>query len=341
MVEEAFKSQQDKLFARYYWAGAVSWMLAALATFAASLTTPDSTGEDSYGPLLLWTGILILIIATIYRYFLRQRLQSRCWDEYAKILKGSQLDVAEKFHRALAGPVVAQAAYSLSLQRAITGKYWDYPVTLQDVKVTYQKDTPGKDNATFDLRYMIQAVELPAKFPHVFVVSKQNKKKKISDPGNLWSLASKLDPAQRLQNLEGDFGKYFEVYTPHKESGGLVFKKEIDALRVLTPDVMLVLRDNGFNFDYEIYGNYLYVIHEPNLLTAAELENFISSLNAALSEILPQLTGHEFTDDGMKLTIRKAALTMDILFGPLVKPAKLALAFLVIIFLGALISSLQ
>ena len=344
MLSSKFKNKQDSLFAKYYWVGFFCWSLAGLAIFIASLTPPsNSVGSSSekYGATLLWAGIIILLLSAIYRYFLKSMIQKNFWREYARIMQGTTADITNHFHQVLAGPVVSDNASKVQIQKLVTGQYKNHPVSLQEVRVTYEKDIPGKDNATFSVRYIIQAVKLPARVPHIFIASKQNKKKKLSGASNLWSLTTKLDSAQKLQELEGNFGKYFEVYTTHQETDGLIFKKENDALRVLTPDVMIALRDDGFNFDYELHENYLYVIHEPDILTASGLENFILSLEAALSEVLPQVTGHKFTDDGRKLHIRKAALTMDILFGPIIMPAKLAFIFLSILFLGAFIGDLQ
>ncbi len=335
MIDEDFANRQNKLFAHYYWSRLVSWPLAGLTIFLAGLNSLE------LGPVLMWSGVLILLITAVYRYFLKYIMQSYFWDEYARILDGNKVDIWKSFHAVQAGPVVTDGTYSVALKRAVSGNYKSYPTVLQDVEVTYQKDTPGRDDATFRQHYMIHAIELPIRLPHLFVASKPHSKKRLLNPGNLWSLTTKLDPAQKLQDLEGDFGKYFEVYTTHTETDDLVFKKEADALRVLTPDVMLALRDDGFDFDYEIHENHLYVMHEPNLLTAAELENFILSLDAALSELIPQLTDHNFTDDGRQLTIRKAALTMDILFGPLVKPAMWALVWLAIVFLSAIIMNIE
>ena len=343
MIDEEFKNKQDSLFTTYYWSGVASWTLSGLATFSASLIPPyDTNPYQSYGPILLWTGIGILFFTAIYRHFLKQQLQTRFWNECLKVINGSKVDVNSTFHPALAGPVVKDNTYSLTLQKSIAGNYKKYPTILQDVQATYQKNTPGKKDATFSLRYIIQAIELPSSVPHIFIASKQLGRKRLVAPSNLWSLVNKLDPSQKLQDLEGDFGKYFDVYTAHQPSDGLVYKQEIDALRVLTPDVMLTLRDNGFNFHYELHGNYLYVIHEPDMLTAAELESFVISVDAALSELLPQLTNHNFSHDNKQLNIRRTAMTADILFGPIIKPAKLALIYIAIIFLGATIgSSLQ
>jgi hypothetical protein len=340
MVSQNFKKKQNNLFAIYYWIGFVGWIAAGLAIFVASFTAPSDSGPDSYGQIIMWSGIIILILTSIYRYFLKQKLQSSFWNEYARIIKGNIENVTQKFHPALVGPVIKEYSTASSVQRYITGSYHGFATTLQQVLVTYTKDTPGDNDATYNLRYIIQAVELQSKVPHIFIASKQESRKKLAAPSSLWSLVNKLDQSQKLQDLEGDFGKYFDVYTSHRESDGLAYKREIDALRVLTPDVMLTLRDKGFNFDYEFYENYLYVITEPNMLTAGELENFIKALDAALNELLPQLQGHYFADDGMKLKINKSALTGDILFGPLVTAAKFTLFFLILVFLGATLGNL-
>jgi hypothetical protein len=337
MLDEKVIRKQNALVAQYYWSGVVSRSLAGLAIFlAATITSKD----NAIGPSLTWIGILLLPATAIFRRFLKNSLKSRFFQGYAQLVNGATVDLTKTFHHALVGPVVRDSSHNLELRRAVTGTYKGYSTTLQDVRVTYEKDVPGKDGATFALQHTIHALQLPTAFPHLFIASKQHGRKKLAGKSSLWSLATKLDQSQKLQDLEGDFGKYFSVYTTHQETEGVEFKKENDALRVLTPDVMLSLRDQGFDFDYEIYEDYLYVIHEPDLLTAAELENFITSLDAALSEVLPQLIGHNFTNDGAKLRTRRAALTSDILFGPIAGVAKLVLAYLALLFLGVLVGSI-
>jgi hypothetical protein len=89
MVSQNFKKKQNNLFAIYYWIGFVGWIAAGLAIFVASFTAPSDSGPDSYGQIIMWSGIIILILTSIYRYFLKQKLQSSFWNEYARIIKGN------------------------------------------------------------------------------------------------------------------------------------------------------------------------------------------------------------------------------------------------------------
>lgn len=52
-------------------------------------------------------------------------------------------------------------------------------------------------------------------------------------------------------NLEGDFGKYFDVYGPKNYS--------TEVLDLLSPDLMSLMIDNAAMFDIEIYGNRVYI----------------------------------------------------------------------------------
>ena len=54
----------------------------------------------------------------------------------------------------------------------------------------------------------------------------------------------------QVQSLEGDFDKYFTLYT---QDGS-----QADALYVLTPDVMALLIDYASDYDIEIAGNHIY-----------------------------------------------------------------------------------
>lgn len=81
--------------------------------------------------------------------------------------------------------------------------------------------------------YTIARIGQTRVFPHLFLEGKQ--------VGALYA----YDKGQRLE-LEGDFNSYFNLYVPEGE--------QIDALTILTPDVMQVLIDGGRPYDIELDG---------------------------------------------------------------------------------------
>lgn len=70
-------------------------------------------------------------------------------------------------------------------------------------------------------------------------------------------------------NLEGDFGKYFDVYAPQGSS--------IETLSFLTPDVMAYLIDLGqhSHWSIEINGNLVIVEGDANLISPSKIANLL------------------------------------------------------------------
>lgn len=87
-------------------------------------------------------------------------------------------------------------------------------------------------------------MKLPRNVPNVLLEATGN------NFFNQVDLASKLTGQQTLQ-LEGDFNKYFRVYVP--EGYGR------DALYFLTPELMLLLVQQGSMYDYEVLGDELMI----------------------------------------------------------------------------------
>jgi hypothetical protein len=85
------------------------------------------------------------------------------------------------------------------------------------------------------------AVHLPAPLPHLILDATSNNTI-ISD------LPVRVDSAQRL-SLEGDFDRWFHLYTPTRYRS--------DALYIFTPDVMAALIDNASRYNLEIVDDHL------------------------------------------------------------------------------------
>lgn len=74
--------------------------------------------------------------------------------------------------------------------------------------------------------------------------------------------------------LEGDFGKYFDVYAPQGSS--------IETLSVLTPDVMAYLIDLGqaYHWNVEVNGNLVIIEGDGNLITPAKVSSLLDYAKA-------------------------------------------------------------
>jgi hypothetical protein len=103
------------------------------------------------------------------------------------------------------------------------------------------------DRSRSDWGYLL--IELDRSMPHMMAIARANRGM------NRQSIALGLLRSQVL-SLEGDFDKYFTLYSPKEY--------ELDALYVFTPDLMALMIDRLASFDVEIVDNWfcLYA-HKP------------------------------------------------------------------------------
>lgn len=169
--------------------------------------------------------------------------------------------------------------------------------TRRNIFGRYLKDQWGG----YTLSYLVLAVKLDTPTPHIFIDGRSQNRfgRRTTD---LWSLTKRLSGREKIQDLEGDFSKYFDVYSPAKEYLG--------ALTIMTPDVMLALRDKGYSFDYEIHDGNLYVMHEPQLSSVDEMKALVDAMQICLKELIPQITKHKYEDAYKELTLRSSWLNL-------------------------------
>lgn len=170
-----------------------------------------------------------------------------------------------------------------------------YPARFDNVTTGYQifgydpdLHYSDKGSTSFSLTYLVFAIDLKTPVPHLFIDGRSQNRfnKKNRD---LWSLTKRLSRSNKLQDLEGDFYKHFDVYAASK--------KQVEALTIVTPDVMITLRDQGYSFDYELHDTSLYVIAEPRLKRPEDYVAYTQAVVSALTELVPQITKHTFSSD--------------------------------------------
>ena len=127
-------------------------------------------------------------------------------------------------------------------------------------------------------------VDLTRPVPHLFL----NGKKNAINPN---TFGYKIE----VLKLEGDFHKYFDVLVP---SG-----YHIDALQILTPDVMSTLIDFGQEYDFELIDNQLYIYQgkllSKELFSSAEiLRGFLTAVNRIEAQFSKQAKTYSDTRAG-------------------------------------------
>lgn len=154
-------------------------------------------------------------------------------------------------------------------------------------------------STSFSVSYCVATFQLAQPMPHLFIDGLGQNIMTTNSP-NLWALAKLISRRNKLPSLEGNFSDYFQVYAAGNDA--------IAALSVLTPDVMLKLRDNGFYFDYEVYRDHLYIISEPNFIRRYGFACYTESISAVLHEIIPQLSNRTSGDTSAELQLNPAHL---------------------------------
>lgn len=338
MIHKNFRSKQSPLLEARHVIAVIYRIIAGASIFTAGLVSSIDE-QSSAGPLLVWFAIGVAAVGGIARSLIKTKLESNFWDEYEKIIGTDQSSHKKDQCASDAGPTIQDNAKSIIVRRCISGAFKGLTTTLQDIYATHSVKLPNNTHATIKLHYIVQSIQLNNQVPHLFIASKKQSNKRLSGASNLWALTTKLVASQKIPDLEGDFSKYFTVYAPFTQKSGQAYQQIINALRVLTPDVMITLRDKGHNFSYELYGSTLYIIHEPNLLSSEDLENYIQSANAALAELTPQLTNHNFSDKAASLKTHALSLVPDMFLTPATKIAKYTLLYLAIILLGYIVGT--
>lgn len=129
--------------------------------------------------------------------------------------------------------------------------------------------TTGHGKESMDHDQSIMVLEFSGNLPHIVVDSKH--KESLSFPFK----------TKQLVELEGDFRKYFRLYIPKEY--------EIEALSLLTPDVMAQLIDKSSNFDVEFIGHRIYIYDNGLIATRKELIDLYELATTLVKELDRQL----------------------------------------------------
>lgn len=166
--------------------------------------------------------------------------------------------------------VMFQAGHDRIIKHAFT-----IPTSASPIEIgNYQYVIGNGKNSKTAITGYIHA-KLPRKLPHILLDATAN--------NHLW--VSNLPQAfntNQILSLEGDFDKYFTLYSPKEY--------ERDALYIFTPDVMLALVQHASNYDIEIVDDnlYLYSSKPFDLLRADAWKHLISLISTISPEFESQ-----------------------------------------------------
>lgn len=164
-----------------------------------------------------------------------------------------------------------------------SGDYMGYPIQIFMIRDSdnFSGVIKGIGNISINNRSTLKEsagivrIILPKLFPQVLLYSRRNYT-------SLSSMRVQYKISQRL-NLEGDFNDYYDLYIPE----GV----QIDALALLSPNMMQLLKDCSGLFSVEFYGNELILMTQGSIYDP----NVMAKLDEILKEQLSYLRNLEFS----------------------------------------------
>lgn len=121
------------------------------------------------------------------------------------------------------------------------------------------------------------------------------------------SLTQQFDQVQQL-GLEGDFNNHYRVYAP--------VKHRIDALSIITPDLMAVLLESGSAFDVLLGKNKIIVRTVGHIAYEAEtVRAMIRTMDVVTKEVLYRMRTWRNMTDPYDLLLKRATATQAIAVG--------------------------
>ncbi len=140
--------------------------------------------------------------------------------------------------------------------------------------------TTGSGRSQQEHNYTIARVELSKAFPHMILDSKQS----AAIYG--YNISFRANIPQEKIKLEGNFNKYFSLYCEKGEN--------IDALSIITPDVMQTLINSNLAQDIEIAGPYIYFMTSHDERSANALSKLFESVEALSDELDHRATSLQY-----------------------------------------------
>jgi len=299
---------------------AIVAIIFCLAWFGYEVTDELAANVNGAGLLL---AALLYVVLLIKRWLYRSQLERATWAEL------NEVSLPSDWHKA--GPVVASNAYRVEVLRAASLESMANAVLLNIKVRRLLSRYLSPQNAEYSLDYIVLGVDLGVNTPHIFIDGRSQNRFGITSE-DLWSLTKRLKKSDKLQDLEGDFYRYFNVYARDK--------RYLSALSIVTPDVMIELRDKGFNFDYEIHDGYLYIIADPRLSSPEQMRAMLSAARACLDELIPQIIKHRYDDTTLALNLSDARLHVWAVIYSIRVLAKRMAKLIFVVFIGLILGGM-
>ncbi len=251
-VKEIFLKRKKIL-----WAGIVATIAwETLIYFWLVLVPPvDNNDPRAFGfiaPVFIFLGLYVYVHSKVHHEFMQQFAAANGYG-YQKI---SSLD-------GLSGAVF-NIGHSRSVQDFITGEYQGNKFAL----FNYSYVTGGGKTSETHNNTIFQ-VPCPNPLPPILLVAGIR----------FFSNLRPNFPDSEILKLEGDYNKYFTLYT-RKEF-------EIEALEIFTPDFMGKTKDDYKEFSIEFSGQQMYIYYSAFIETKDELQKMFNLIKYLIVKIEP------------------------------------------------------
>ena len=160
----------------------------------------------------------------------------------------------------------------------LTGIIDGYPVAMC---LEYIPASTGQGDGkvqNLDKRSIIR-VKLPKIFPQLVLDSNKN------DRGLTSTIPNSIRSSQAI-TLEGDFADYFDLYVP--------LGIQVDALVLLAPNLMQLLKDSSASFDVEFYGAEIILVSREPIYTPEIMAQALQALRIELAYLSNLLTSWNY-----------------------------------------------
>jgi len=206
----------------------------------------------------LWPTIIVVVFYCGHVSALVNKYKDSAWQEFA-MANGWQVDSKTSIFTLL--PPSINYGHSQRFGTVLLAQLGDVMCSL----FTYScKTGSGKNEATHN--FTVARVALREQLPHIVLNSKSARA----------DIEETIEHDEKLK-LEGDFNKYFNLLI---EKG-----QQINALEILTPDVMQILVSYNTNEDIEINGDSLYFISRNDKRDYKDMPSLINSIMHLTHEI--------------------------------------------------------
>ncbi|MBG6238577.1 hypothetical protein IWX78_001549 [Mycetocola sp. CAN_C7] len=192
--------------------------------------------------MVLFGGLMAFGAVMILSQFRLPRWGTRLWSDRVRLSRFAERNRA-RYTAARETPWRPGMIFGRGERRRIFDVLdFTHPHRLRVGNLAYQKPLP-KGGAEQHLWGFVE-VSLPRRFPHIVLDSLSNNGLRGRQLENPYA-------GQGAVTLEGNFSQYFRLTCPPGY--------ERDALYLLTPDLMVVLLDEGADFDIEILDDVLFL----------------------------------------------------------------------------------